>query len=147
MPPPEFAESLPPPEQGGFIEEFDEGKGAGATPVQTSTAPPAKVTAIPSGGGDGAPPAEEGGPAEQRPDVIGGAAQIRLYLARHNIYQAWYPAVGEIEVGPSGIAIVGTSLGADEVGASRKVCAAVIRSGLVAAAEVIYGGKHSHPCQ
>lgn len=131
----------PPVEEGGTyeVEEWDS--------VDANAAPPAQVAAAHSpGGGKGAPATEEGGPTEQGP-ATGGAAQIRLYLARHNIYQPWYPMVGEIGVDPAGVAIVGTSLAADEAGSSRKVCAAVVRSGFVAGAMVLYGKDLSHACR
>jgi len=77
----------------------------------------------------------------------GNAALIRLYLARHDIYQSWYPMVGEVAVDPSGVAIVGTSLTAGEAGFSRKICDAVVNSGIVAAAEVLYGKDLTHACR
>jgi hypothetical protein len=135
LPPVEAAppvEGLPPVEDSTNFEEseFEEGGAVEVTPAS-----PSPIQAA-------APPAND-----QAAEAAGSAAQIRLYLARHNIYQPWYPKVGEIEVDPSGVAIVGTSLTADEIGASRKVCAAMLRSGFVAAGEVFYGEDLSHACR
>jgi hypothetical protein len=96
-------------------------------------------------------PAHRSAPPAQVPAAGGAkasrAAQIRLYLARHDLYQSWYPRVGEITVDSSGVAVVGTSLGAADARAIRKVCDAVVDSGLVAAAVVSYGRDLAHPCR
>jgi hypothetical protein len=140
MPPTEQSKNI---EEGGPVETTPESP----SPVNES-APPAQVPATHSpGGAEGAPPPEvvptTGGPEVPRGDAV----LVRLYLARHDIYQPWYPMVGEVTVDPSGVAIVGTSLAADQAGASRKICDAVVHSGFVAAAEVFYGKDLSHACR
>jgi hypothetical protein len=119
--------------------------GAEASPEPTQGVGP-RASRLVRAGGRGSLRDGEAGPVEQD-DVGGTAAQIRLYLARHSIYQPWYPKVGEIRVGRSDVATVGTSLPADNDEDSRKVCAAVIRSGLVAAARVRYGKGFGLGCR
>lgn len=147
VPPPSAPEAaMPPTEQDIIIEE--------GGPVETTPESPSPVNEsapqVPSthspGGAEGAPPPEEASAAGGL-KVTRGAAQIRLYLARHDIYRPWYPKVGEVAVDPSGVAIVGTSLAADEAGASRRICNTVVHSGFVAAAEVFYGKALSHACR
>ena len=76
------------------------------------------------------------------PDV----PQLRLYLARHKIYDAWYPQVGEIELTPEETVHVGTTLPAGAKTQAREVCEAVVESGLVERVRVEYGTESSLGC-
>jgi hypothetical protein len=143
--------AMPPTEQSSTIEQWDGGRPAKAEPAPATQAdepPPAQVEATHgSGGGDGAPSTEIATAAERPEASPSSAALVRLYLARHDIYRPWYPRVGEVDLKPSGMAIIGTTLAADEAGVTHQVCDAVLGSSLVAAAAVIYGNGLSHACR
>lgn len=132
-----------------------------------ATAPGAPLPELPAQQGEPAPeagatgpeaaPPAEGGSADpallgSRPGTThpggatGTAAQVRLQLARHDVYRPWYSDVGEIEVDASGLATVATSLATGARPTAEEVCRAVLGSGFVRRARVSYGSGSSVAC-